>query len=127
MKDFSKAWKSSKQPKKQRKYLANAPLHIRKKFMSAHLSKELIKKHNRRSLPIRKGDTVKVLRGNFRKKTGKIEAVDRKNYKVTIDTIQQVKKDGTKTFYPIHPSNLLITTLNLDDKKRKKILERTKK
>lgn len=127
MKHFSKAWKSSKSPKKQRKYLANAPLHIRKNFFSAHLSKELRKKYNRRSLPVRKNDTIKVLRGNFRGKTGKIEAINRKKIKVYIDTIQEVRKDGTKHFYPLHPSNLIITSLDLNDKKRKKILERSKK
>ena len=126
-KKFSKAWKSSKAPKKQRKYLANAPLHIRKNFMSAHLSKELIKTYNRRSLPVRKGDIVKVLRGNFKNKTGKVESVNIKRIKVYIDTIQEVKKDGTKYFHPIHPSNLLIMTLDLEDKQRKKVLERTKK
>ena len=58
---FSTAWKASKQPRKQRKYLANAPLHLKKKFVSANLSKELRKKHEKRSLPLRKGDTVKAI------------------------------------------------------------------
>lgn len=95
--------------------------------MSAHLSKELIKKHKRRSMPIRKGDTVKVLRGSFKNKTGKVEFTNLKKIKVYLDTLHKTKKDGTKSFYPIHPSKLLITTLNLDDKERKKILERSKK
>jgi len=127
MKRFSKSWKASKKPKKQRKYVANAPLHIKRKFLAAHLSKELIKKYNRRSIPLRKGDTVKILRGNFKKQIGKIEKVNLKRTKVFIENIQQIKRDGTKAYYPLHPSNLLITSLNLDDKKRKQILERTKK
>ena len=95
--------------------------------MSAHLSEELIKKYKRRSLPIRKGDTVKVLRGSFKNKTGKVEFTNLKKIKVYLDTLHKTKKDGTKSFYPFHPSKLLITTLNLDDKERKKILERGKK
>ena len=124
MKEFSKHWKSSKNPKKQRKYVANAPLHIRKKFLSTHLSKELIKKYKRRNIPIRKGDKVKVLRGQFKKRIGKIESVNFKKYRVYIEGVQHIKKDGTKIFYPVHPSNLVILELNLDDKKRKKSLER---
>ncbi|MEK6835561.1 MAG: 60S ribosomal protein L26, partial [Nanoarchaeota archaeon] len=35
-----------------------------------------------------------------------------------------VKLDGSKVYYPLHPSNLMITELNLNDKKRKAKLER---
>ncbi len=115
---FSKAWKSSRQPRKQHKYRHNAPLHIKNKFMGAHLSKELRKKYSRRSITARKGDTVKIMRGQFRGKTGKIDRVNVKRTKVYITGIDITKKDGTKAFYPIHPSNILITELNLDDKKR---------
>ncbi len=127
MKQFSKSWKSSKKPRKQRKYLYNAPLHIRKNFLSANLSKELRKKYSIRSLSLRKGDKVKVMRGQFKKHNGSIVDVDRKNIKVYIDGCQVVKKDGTKVNVPIHPSNLQIIELNLDDKKRRRILERKRK
>lgn len=121
---FSKSWKASKQPRKQRKYIANAPLHIKHKFLAAHLSKDLIKKYKRRSLPVRKGDIVKIVRGQFKKKVGKIEKVLTKKTRVHIENIQNIKKDGSKTFIPIHPSNLIITDLNLEDKKRQKILKK---
>ena len=121
---FSRTWKRSKQPRKQRKYRYNAPLHIRSKFMSAHLSKELRQKHNKRSLIVRKGDKVKVMRGQFKKKIGKIERADIKKSKVYITGIELVKKDGTKTLYPINPSNLMIIELNLEDKKRIQTLKR---
>ncbi len=125
-KQFSKSWKRSKQPRKQRKYIANAPLHIRHKLLSAHLSKELQKKHNRRNFPVRKGDKVKIITGQFKKKTGAITKVDLKKLKVHIDNAFVTKRDGTKAFYPIRPSNLLITELKLDDKERKKSLEKKK-
>lgn len=117
-------WKRSKQPRKQRKYRYNAPLHIKSKFLASHLSKELRKKYNKRNATVRKGDKIKILRGQFKGKVGKIDRVDLKRTKVYITGIEIAKKDGTKTFYPIHPSNLLITELNLDDKKRVKTLER---
>ena len=89
------------------------------------MSKDLMKKYSRRSFPLRKGDSIKVMTGNFRGKTGKIEEVDYKNIKVYIDTISFVKKDGTKSRVPLHPSNLLIQELALDDKKRRHAIERT--
>ena len=67
-KKFSREWIRSKQPRKQRKYNYNAPLHIKGKFMAAHLSKDLMKKYNRRSIRVRKGDKVILLRGQFKKK-----------------------------------------------------------
>lgn len=127
MKRFSKAWKSSKQKRKQRKYRYKAPLHIRHKLIAANLSKELRKRYDRRSLPLRKGDTVKVTRGSFKKKTGKIGAIDLYNLKVFIEGIQQSKRDGTKVNVPFEPSNLQITELDLEDKKRMKVIERKTK
>ncbi len=121
--NFSTSWKSSKQPRKQRKYIANAPLHTRRKFLSSTLSKELRKKYKGRSIPVRSGDKVKILRGQFKKKEGKVIKIDTKRLKVHIEAIQLVKKDGSKAFYPIHPSNLSILELNMEDKERKKSLE----
>lgn len=78
-------------------------------------------------MPLRTGDKVKILRGQFKKKTGKVTEVDLKWIKICIEGIENVKKDGSKVPYPIHPSNVTITELNLDDRERKKILERTQK
>ena len=121
---FSSSWRRSVQPRKQRKYRYNAPLHIKQKFVKAYLSKDLRKKHNKRNLNLRKGDSVKVMRGQFKNKTGKIDEVNLKKTLVYISGIEITKKDGTKARYPLHPSNLMITELNLDDKMRQKILER---
>jgi len=112
--------------RKQRKYLANAPLHIRRKLLSANLSKELRKKYGRRSFLLRKGDNVKVMRGKFRGKTGKIGNVDLKKLRVSIDGLQRQKKDGTKVNVYFAPSNLQIQELVLEDKKRINALERKK-
>lgn len=121
---FSIKWRSSGQRRKQRKYGYNAPLHIKHKFMSAHLSKELMKKYKIRNLPLRKGDTVKIVRGNFKNQTGKVEKIFLKKTRVYVEGAQIVKKSGSKIFYPIHPSNLIITILNLDDKRRQKTIQR---
>nr|AJS13019.1 large subunit ribosomal protein L24 [uncultured archaeon] len=119
MAQFSKSWRKSIQPRKQRKYTYNAPLHLMHKFMGSHLSAELRKKYGKRSLPLRKGDTVKVMRGKFKGKTGKVDRINLKMRKVYVQGIDLEKKDGSKVFYPLHPSKLMITTLEIDDKKRK--------
>jgi large subunit ribosomal protein L24 len=114
---FSNAWKGSKQPRKQRKYRYNAPNHIKGAFVSSHLSKDLKEKHKKRSLRVRKGDKVKIMRGQFKGIEGKVEKVSLKTLKVFVEKAEMPKKDGSKAFYPIDPSNLLITAL-ADDKRR---------
>ncbi len=118
MKTFSQDWKASKKPGKQRKYRANAPLHIKKSYLSSHLSKELREKYKRRSISVRKGDMVKIMRGQFKGKTGKIERVNIKANETFIAGIEMKRKDGTKSFYPLKPSKLLIIELNMTDKRR---------
>lgn len=116
--EFSKKWNSSIQPRKQRKYMYNAPIHIRKKIMKCNLTEDLRKKYGVRNIAVRKGDTVKILRGDFKGKTEKVEKVDRKNYKLYLSNVYNDKKDGTKIKYPIYYSNVRITELELSDKKR---------
>ena len=126
MKKFSKAWKSSTQARKQRKYRAQAPLHVKQKLMSAHLEKTLRKEYKARSIPIRKGDEVVVLRGQFRKMRGAIKDVDLKGGKILVDGVKRKKVSGQEIEVPIDPSNVMVTKINLDDKKRRKFLDTRK-
>ena len=123
-KQFSTQWLSSTQKRKQRKYRFNAPLHLRHKFLNAPLSKELRKKHGKRSFPIRKGDEVLVMRGSFKKKKAKVASVDHKSSQVNLENMQRTKKDGTKVNIHFNPSKLQIISLNLDDKRRNGSLNR---
>ncbi len=123
-KEFSTKWKSSKRPGKQRKYRKNAPLHIKRKFLSTHLSKELIKKHGKRNIPVVTGDKVKVVRGQYKGRENKVERVDVKTTRVYVTGIERPKKDGSKSLVPVRPSSIIITELNLADKKRKASLEK---
>lgn len=115
--EFTTAWKESKQPRKQRKYLHNMPNHLKQKQMSANLDKTLRTKHGIRSLEVRKGDEVAVMRGKFKKKTGKIIEVDVKQKVVAIENINNTKKDGSKVNVWFHPSKLQIKSL-VEDKFR---------
>lgn len=115
---WCKSWNASIQPRKQRAFIRNAPLHTRSNLMCSHLSKELREKYKTRSLRVRKGDKVKVMTGQFKNTIGKIEKVNTKKHKLYITGVEQKKIDGTKAMYPIHPSNVLITELDLEDKRR---------
>jgi len=106
------------QPRKQRKLQANAPLHRRQKMVAAHLSPELRKELKTRSLPVRKGDTVRIMRGKFRGKEGKVTDVDLTRCRVYVEGITVRKADGTERPYPIHPSNLLIIDVDRSDERR---------
>jgi large subunit ribosomal protein L24 len=122
---FSTHWKASTQPRKQRKYRANAPLHIRREFVSINLSKELRKKIGKRNLPAKKGDKVKVCVGKFKGKTGKILTVNLKKSKIIVEEMQVKKQDGSKANVKMQPSNLQI--IELADRKLKDKTETVKK
>jgi large subunit ribosomal protein L24 len=126
-KSWSKFWKSSISLRKQRKYVYNAPLHLKHKMVSAGLSKELRKDYGFRSLPVRKGDTVKVISGGFKNNSGKVSRVSLARRIAYIEGVEQTRADGSKAMYPIHPSNLQIIKLDLSDKKRIEKIERLKK
>ncbi len=115
-----------KNPGKQRKRLYNAPAHIRHKLMAAPLTKELAAKQGIKTLPVRKGDTVHIARGDNKGFEGKVSRVDPRIYRIYIEGLTREKVDGTNIFLPVHPSKVMIKNLNLDDKKRKTIIGRKK-
>ncbi len=114
----------SRKPSKQRKAITDAPLHIRKKFLSAPLSPDLIAKYGVKRLTVKKGDTVRIMRGEWRGHEGKVVSVDYGKIAVHIDGVTVKKADGTPVYYPVHPSNVTIINLDLSDKARRKIMER---
>ena len=84
----------SSQRRKSRKAHFTAPSSIRRKIMSSHLSKELRAKYSVRSVPVRKGDTVKVMRGPNKGREGKIQAVYRKRWALHIEKVVRDKTNG---------------------------------
>jgi len=119
--------RSVTKPAKQRKMIYHAPAHLRHKFFTAPLTSELKASHGIRSLPIRSGDTVRIMRGDRKGFEGKVSRIEMGKYRVFIEGLTREKVDGTTVFVAIHPSKVMITKLNLDDKWRKKILERKKR
>lgn len=112
----------------QRKTSANAPVHVKRKMLSAHLDGDLRKQYGRRSARVCVGDTVRILRGaeGVRGVEGKVLSVITKEGRVTIEGLTINQADGTSVARPVHASNLLITKLNLDDAWRKDALSKKK-
>jgi len=111
-------------PGKQIKRMHNAPLHLRRKWIAAHLDENLLLKYDKRAIPVVKGDTVRVMRGNFHGHEDKVAKVNTKKNTLEIEGITMSKADGNKIAKPVHHSNVMITKLNLTDKWRREKLER---
>ena len=106
------------QPRKQRRFRFRAPLHVRQKMVAAHLSKELREEFKRRSLPVRKGDKVRILRGKFKGKEGVVARVDLRRLKVFVEGVQRQNAKGQDVMIPLDPSNLLIIEVDTSDERR---------
>jgi len=109
--------------RKSRKAHFSAPSHLRRKLMSAPLSKELRGKYNVRSIPVRKDDEVQVVRGHYKGQQGKIIACYRKKWVIHIERLQHDKANGATVSVGFHPSKVEVVKLRLD-KDRKRILAR---
>lgn len=108
----------SSKPKKQRRFHYHKPLHRKQQSLAAHLDKKLSQQLRTRSIPLRKGDNVKILRGTKKGNSGKITAVDYKKGVVFVDKLVRKKASGEEIPLPVHASNLLVTELDKSDAKR---------
>lgn len=118
---------ASKQPRKQHKALGNAPWHARRKLLTAPLSKDLQRQLGIKRLPIRVGDTVLVMRGDFKGTRGKVTRVDYGRIRIFIDSVSTKKPNGETVYYPIHPSKVVIVEIDQSDKARMAAIERIRK
>ena len=94
--------------------------HRREKLLGASLSENLREQHNRRSIRIVKGDTVRILRGEYAGIEGKVEKVNTVRSTLSIEGVQREKIRGGKVKVQIHASNVQIISLNTDDEYRMK-------
>ena len=93
----------------------------------APISKDLRKKYSRRSVRIMIDDMVKVVRGEYKGLTGKVTKISTETSGVAIEGNKKEKLKGEKIDVYIHSTNMIITSLNTDDKWRLKILEKKPK
>ena len=100
-----------------------APLSVRSKLLCGHLSKDLKNKYHKRSIRVTEGDTVKVVRGEFKGVSGKITAVSTLKNGISIEGIKKEKLKGGNLDVFVHTSNVIVTDLNTEDKWRAAKLE----
>jgi large subunit ribosomal protein L24 len=117
----------STQPRKQRLFGYNRNAHDRSRAMSAHLSDELLKEYSRmRSLTVRKGDTVKVVRGAFKGQVAKVIKVFPRKGMISIEEATLTKADNKKVARLFRPSKVILTKLDLSDPWRREKLQQFK-
>ena len=103
--------------------LFQATLQTRSKQIGSALSKDLQKKYGKKSARVVEGDSVTILRGEFKGVDGKISNISTQKSSVAIDGVKKEKTKGDKFDVYIHTSNLVITSLNSNDKWRMAKLE----
>lgn len=113
---------SPKAPKKQRRRIYKSPLHSHKKMLKCRLDEFLREEYGLRSLVLKKGDLVRVMRGQFRDTESKVVRIDHRNLRVYLESATTTKADGKEAQIPVHPSNLMLVKLELDDD-RKRIID----
>ena len=112
-----------KPTKMRNRMLFQATLQTRSKQMGSALSKDLQKKYGKKSARVIEGDNITILRGEFKGVDGKISKISTQKSSVAIEGIKKEKTKGDKFDVYIHTSNLVITSLNSNDKWRMAKLE----
>lgn len=116
--------KGTTKPSTTRKHMYNAPIHRRRKYVSAPLSPSLRVEHGTRSMPVVEDDTVSITKGDRKLSEGRVLRVDAKKGKIYIEGVTRTRQDGSNVQIPVRPENVMITRLNLKDEWRRKALER---
>lgn len=129
-----------KPTKSRNQLIYNPTFHTRSKQLGSQLSEELRKKYGKKSVRVIEGDSIKIVRGEFKGVDGKISKVSTKKSSVSVEGVKKEKTKGDKFDVYIHTSNLLVTGLNTEDKwriaklegkkpseKPKKVIEKTPK
>ena len=111
-------------PSKQRRLAALATEKDLQRQMRGNLSEKLREKYGIRSVSVRKGDTVKILRGDFAGIEGKVIETDRRSQRVTVEGVTREKVSGEQTRVPVHVSKITVTSLDMGDRWRSEKLEK---
>jgi len=113
----------SAQPRKVRAAIYSGSVRVRNKSLSSTLSKDLKEKHSYDHVTLRKGDTVKIMRGDFKGIEGKVSKTFSKSGRITVEGVTREKLKGGTVPVKVNASKVMVTSLNLDDKLRRKALE----
>ena len=111
-------------PSTVRKHQRNAPVQVRRRYISAPLSPNLKTQYGARTMPVIENDTVAITKGDRKLTEGKVLRVNTKSSRIYVEGVTRTRLDGSTVQIPIRAENVMITKLDLDDDWRKKILER---
>ncbi|MDD2531203.1 MAG: 50S ribosomal protein L24 [Candidatus ainarchaeum sp.] len=112
----------SKKPSKSRKAFYTMPKHKAVKVIASHLDEKLANELKKRSISVRKGDTVKIVRGENKGKEGKISSVDTVKKRMYIEKVVVRRSNGQEKPLAIQPSNVIVIDLDRSDRKRFKTI-----
>jgi large subunit ribosomal protein L24 len=87
------------------------------------LKDNLRQQYRKRSIRVVKGDSIKVMRGEYAGVEGKVEKVNTERGTLSIEGIQREKVRGGNVKVQIHASSVIVTSLHLDDKRRQTHLQ----
>ena len=118
---------SPKSPRKQRNQVFKSALHTHKRMLKCRLDEFLREEYAMRSMIPKKGDLVRIMRGQFRDTEGKITSVDYGGIRVYVENASLTKSDGKETPIPMHPSNLMLVKLEMSDDRKRAIEKKTVK
>src|SRR3712207_4786796 len=107
--------------------LIHVPKHQRDKMVGAVLEESLRKQYGRKNIRVIRGDSVRIMRGEYKGVEGKVEKVNTEHATLHIEGIQREKIRGGQVKVPIHSSNVMVISLNLDDDYRSSKLQGTTK
>ncbi len=107
-----------KPTKMRNKMIYRATYQTKSKQLGSALSKDLHKKYGKRSVRVIEGDSVTIVRGEFKGVEGKISKISMQKSSVSIEGIKKEKSKGEKFDVYIHTSNLVVTSLNTGEKWR---------
>ncbi|HSG84414.1 MAG: 50S ribosomal protein L24 [Nitrosopumilus sp.] len=107
-----------KPTKMRNQMIYKATFQTKSKQLGSALSKDLHKKYGKRSVRVIEGDSVTILRGEFKGVDGKVAKVSTQKSSVAIEGVKKEKTKGDKFDVYIHTSNLVVTSLNSEDKWR---------
>jgi ribosomal protein uL24 len=113
---------SPRSPRRQRRALYTAPTSERRRRMTVPLSRELRRRFRRRNVPVRKGDTVRVLSGSYAGREERVAKISRRDYSVTLDNVTLKTAEEKLKPLGLRPGHLVITRLNLADPWRRRSL-----
>lgn len=101
--------------------------HQRDRMVGATLADNLRQQYSRRSVRVIEGDSIRVMRGEYKGVEGKVERVNTENGTLEIEGVQREKVKGGQVKVPIHSSKVMVTNLKMDDKYRQAALSGSKK